>query len=117
MVVVRGLHLIPFRWWAPYLGQLQHETGHTVAADDLPTVDAVSYAVHRARLPWQPTCLEQAVAAQWMLRRYRIASTLYLGVRKHETLEAHAWVRCGPRILTGGSVAHQYHVIASFAND
>jgi hypothetical protein len=38
-------------------------------------------------------CLEQALAAHWMLRRRGIASTFVLGVTSHaRAVDAHAWV-------------------------
>jgi len=53
-----------------------------------------------------------------MLRRRRLVSTLYLGVAKDEngSLSAHAWLRCGRRILTGDSGAEQFKIISSFGD-
>lgn len=76
-------------------------------------LDAVrwSTAVLSARLPWCRNCLAQAVAAKRYLNRKGIPSTLFLGVateapqsrRNLETIEAHAWIECDGRILTGES--------------
>ena len=66
-------------------------------------------------LPWKPVCLPQAVAAQWMLRRRGVASTLYLGVNPSVGLDAHAWVRAGTMIVTGGPTQDQFAVVSSFA--
>jgi hypothetical protein len=67
----------------------------------------------------QSVCLPQAVATQWMLKRRRIAGTLYLGVAKDETqpekLAAHAWLRCGTFILTGAAGHRQFTVVATFS--
>jgi hypothetical protein len=74
-----------------------------------------------ANTPWKSVCLPQAVAGQWMLKRRRIAATLYLGVAKKdadpEQLAAHAWLRCGDAILTGTAGHRQFTVVASFAPD
>jgi hypothetical protein len=77
-------------------------------------VDRVSFAIPRvgARVPWRADCLVQALAAQHWLRRRRVLTTLFIGVRKSTTadLEAHAWLMAGDRIITGGQ-AGPYHPI------
>jgi hypothetical protein len=57
------------------------------------------------------------VAAKILLRRSGIASTLYLGAafKARSTLEAHAWLRCGPLYVTGGAGHLRYGTVASFA--
>lgn len=71
-----------------------------------------------ARTPWTSACLVQGLAAQRMLRRRRIPSTLYLGVAQdaggRRQLDAHAWLRCGELILTGAAGYQRYTVVASF---
>ncbi|HEY9382427.1 MAG TPA: lasso peptide biosynthesis B2 protein [Gemmatimonadales bacterium] len=77
----------------------------------------IRWAVETAsrHLPWKPVCLPQAVAAQWMLRRRGIASTLYLGVNPAASFDAHAWVRAGTVIVTGGPREDGFAVVSSFA--
>ena len=68
-----------------------------------------------ARFP-SATCLVQALAADAMLRRRRLASELRLGVRLRDhgdsadvpdvPIEAHAWVECDGGVVIG-AVAHQ----------
>jgi len=69
-------------------------------------------------LPWESKCLVQAISGKMMLRRRQIPSTLYLGVAKKEDgdLNAHAWIRCGDRILTGARGHRQFTVVASFGD-
>ncbi len=72
------------------------------------------------RTPWVSTCLMQALAAQRMLRRRNIPATVYLamlagGRKTSDPLLAHAWVRCGDRVITGQCDESQYRVIATFA--
>ena len=43
-------------------------------------------------LPWHPTCLRQAMAVRWMLRRRRVPSVLHLGIADVASMDAHAWV-------------------------
>jgi hypothetical protein len=68
-------------------------------------------------LPWTSRCLAEAIAGKRMLQKRGVRSTLYLGLAKDEQadLEAHAWLRCGSRVLTGGQASASYAVIASFA--
>lgn len=100
---------------------LQQEQGLT-ADQANPAADApcqrVGWAIRCAsrRTPWLSNCLAQALTGKIMLRRRGIASTLYLGVAKggQNNLAAHAWLRSGEIILTGGYNLAQYTVIASF---
>jgi hypothetical protein len=100
-VLLRALRL---RRLAPRLGRhmaVSPEDGPT--GDVVGEVQSVRWAIAAAarHLPWQPVCLPQAVAAQWMLRRRGIASTLYFGIAPGPEYQAHAWVRAGRVIVTG----------------
>lgn len=111
------LRLLRFSWVASRLGRHMAESP---ALDDQGTTSRVvriRWAVETAarHLPWKPVCLPQAVAAQWMLRRRGIASTFYLGVNPAEGLDAHAWVRAGSIIVTGGPRQDRFAVVSSFA--
>jgi hypothetical protein len=68
--------------------------------------------------PWLSNCLAKAIAGRCMLRRRRIASTLYFGMTKGEDgqLKAHAWLQSGGMTLTGGSNLDRYAVIATFSD-
>ena len=72
-------------------------------------VDRVAFAIPRAaaRVPWRATCLVQALAAKRWLNRMGIASHLKLGARqgKDRSLDAHAWLEIGGRIVVGGDSA------------
>jgi hypothetical protein len=71
------------------------------------------------RAPWKTRCLVRAIAAQLMLKRRRINSTLSLGVARsgNKPLKAHAWVKCGDVFLTGERPAMDYTVVAMFSNE
>lgn len=111
--------LLPFRWVAPRLGRKMAESSQGAGAVPAVTLDRVSWAVAAAsrNLPWECKCLAQAMAAKAMLQCRGVASTLYLGVAKEAPagLQAHAWLRCGERILTGRQAMAGFTVIASFA--
>jgi hypothetical protein len=112
---------IPFRCLAVSLGRHMNESGEQVDPSALWYARMIGEAVRSAanNTPWKSVCLPQAVAAQWMLKRRRIAATLYLGVAKDEKrperLAAHAWLRCGDIILTGSAGHCRFTVVATFS--
>lgn len=112
---------VPFRWIAPYLGRRMVQSPATVPVDARAHVVRISWAVQSVarRLPLGFVCLPQAIAAKWMLRRRRLASTLYLGLARPEEarLSAHAWLRAGDRILTGRAESLTHSPIATFAEE
>lgn len=70
-----------------------------------------------AKTPWQSACLAQALTGAAMLRRRRLQGVLYLGVAREETLPegmaAHAWLRSGSAVVTGGTYA-RYAVVGQY---
>ena len=61
---------------------------------------------------WRPTCLPQALATSWILRRSNIPVSLQLGVRgSGANFEAHAWVEVFEQIIIGGQTRHEYLVL------
>lgn len=75
-----------------------------------------------ARLGGRLTCLMQAMAAHWMLRRRRIVSTLVLGTLaergpdRHLRLKAHAWIRHGSSVVLGGETGEVYSPVSCFVH-
>jgi hypothetical protein len=67
--------------------------------------------------PWDSNCLAQALAARQMLRRRGIPCTTCLGaaIESGQGLVAHAWLYCGPWILTGAQGHQRYKIVAVFA--
>jgi hypothetical protein len=61
-------------------------------------------------LPWRPTCLRQALAVRWMLRRRGIASECHLGVFTVAPFAAHAWVTVDGAVVVGGPVTRATRV-------
>lgn len=119
--------LLPFRWVAPYLGQRMAET----PVEQLPTEQQqqlrnIAWAIRKlsAHTPWESKCLVQAMAAKHMLKSRQINSTLYLGVMRNgcgdktdaDPLKAHAWLRSGHMLLTGGQGYQYFTVVATFAD-
>lgn len=97
-----------FRRLAPWLGR------SVAAPQPLPPLDA--RAQRRAlqigrtlrlaarRTPWDSNCLARALAANVLLRLFRVPHMLCLGVARSPSaqLQAHAWVVAGERSVTGG---------------
>jgi len=112
---------IPFRWLAVSLGKRMNESDASGDPSDVRIARMIGQAIRSAanNTPWESVCLPRAVAAQWMLKRRRIAATFYLGVSKGvagpDLLAAHAWLRCGDEILTGDEGHRHFTVVASFA--
>ena len=109
--------LLPFRSIAPYLGRLNQETPEAYIQSEQVVVGHIVWAIARSSryTPWRSNCLARAIAAKIMLRRRKIASTLYLGLKKNaDRLEAHAWLRVGQQIVTGGAIQSQFKVISFF---
>lgn len=67
------------------------------------------------RMPWA-RCFQQGLAAQVMLRRRGIGSTLYYGAapNQQQGLSAHVWVRDGDIDVVGGEIASAFAVLATF---
>ena len=66
---------------------------------------------------WESKCLVRALTAQKILKKRKLHSTLYLGVRQDEEgkMLAHAWLRWGKFIVTGGNEdLSKYAVVSKF---
>lgn len=54
------------------------------------------------RVPWKAVCLEQALAAHWMLGRLGVPSLVRIGVALDgEDLAAHAWLEVRGKVFIG----------------
>ena len=113
-----SLLLLPFRFVSARLGAPMQESGEDVA--DRVLLGRIAWAVGAVsrRAPWRCKCLEQGIAAKMMLRRRRLANTLYVGVARGEReLEAHAWLRSGTVYVTGGAEHERFSVVSTFADE
>jgi hypothetical protein len=80
-----------------------------------PRVIAWAVAAAGRRIPWS-TCLVEALAADYLLRRAGFAPELRIGMRRGASvvpLEAHAWVMCGGQVLIGNDQALDQYVVLS----
>ena len=115
--VIMALH--PFRRIAASLGEVGGETPRSVPPAHDEVARQVGWAVETAarHVPWNSRCLAQALAAWRMLGRRGIAGTIYFGVQQNPArpFDAHAWLRCGDRLVTGGEPGEQFKVLVNFS--
>lgn len=118
-LTLAGLQLAVVRFpkLAARLGRHMAESSTEESSSRTEQARRIQWAVESAArvLPWKPVCLPQAVAATRMLRRRDIRSTLYLGVDPSAGFDAHAWVRVGTFIVTGGPRPDRFAVVSTFA--
>lgn len=100
---------LPFRWWSNRLGiSVPGEADPVQTAYDARARD-IAWALKaiNRRVGDRFTCLMLAMAAQWMLNRRGIASSVVLGTcnelndRQELAFKAHAWLRVGNHIVLG----------------
>ena len=74
-------------------------------------IRAVKYSFFKSK------CYDQALATTFMLKRRRISSTIYFGLHKEtDQLLAHAWVRCGKKIISGKAGFDRFTPVAWFGS-
>lgn len=109
---------IPFEKYKRYIGKYKKETSFELNSKEYRIIKRVAWAVNivSRKTPWESKCLVQALTAQRMLKRRKICSTLYLGVNKDakNTMNAHAWLRCGEVFVTGGYNRDEFKEVAKF---
>jgi len=112
-----ALKTVPFARIARRLGRHMAESRTAEEAAVTERAARVQWAIETAarHLPWKPVCFPQAVAGTLMLRRRGIQSTLYFGVDPGHDLDAHAWVRVGNLVVTGGPLDGRFTVVSTFA--
>lgn len=114
-----AMAVIPFRRIATWLGTPGAETAAVAKPEELRTAEEVGWAVGvlGRRVPWDGRCLAQALAATGMLRRRGLEGTVTFGVREGVSagFDAHAWLRLGPRVVTGGPGYNDFKAFTTFA--
>jgi hypothetical protein len=109
-----ALIVLPFRRIAAWLGIPATENSLKATAEQLEVATHIGSAVGclARRVPWDSRCLAQALAAAWMLRRRGLEPTLSFGADLGNSREivAHAWLRFGPYLVTGGSGHERFKI-------
>ncbi|MBU1325923.1 MAG: lasso peptide biosynthesis B2 protein [Alphaproteobacteria bacterium] len=128
LAVARATLLVrPFRTVARRLGHLTTPDDPRVAAAQVRGTEAevrvvtdVRWAVAAAarRVPFRAVCLQQALAAEAMLRRRRIATVLHLGSGRDGAGEmtAHAWLDAAGVPVTGYPLAPYLQEVGCFVS-
>jgi hypothetical protein len=110
---------LPFRRIAAWLGTPGTETPPTATDSQILLAGRIGWAVGAVarRVPWDARCLAQALAATWMLRRRGLEGTVSFGADRGESRQflAHAWLRFGPRLVTGGPGRERFKTLTTFA--
>ena len=101
-----ALWLLPFRNVHPLMSRLSHVTVRRKNMTEIQATTSVAWAVGVAgRVVPEATCLVRAMAAQILLARHGVESSIRLGVKRAEAgeLKAHAWLECRGRVVVGGA--------------
>jgi transglutaminase-like putative cysteine protease len=110
---------LPFRRIAAWLGTPGAETPATATAEEMRVAQEIGWAVGvlARRVPWDGRCLAQALAATGMLRRRGLEGTVSFGARRGESagFDAHAWLRLGSCMVTGGPGHERFQIFTTFA--
>jgi transglutaminase-like putative cysteine protease len=110
---------LPFRRIAAWLGTPGAETPATATAEEMCAAQEIGWAVGALarRVPWDGRCLAQALAATGMLRRRGLEGTVSFGARRGESagFDAHAWLRLGSCMVTGGPGHERFQIFTTFA--
>ncbi len=109
---------LPFRRIAAWLGTSEAEGPATATSEDIHVAQEIGWAVGALarRVPWDGRCLAQALAATGMLRRRGLEGTVSFGARRGSSagFDAHAWLRLGSCIVTGGPGYERFQTFTTF---
>lgn len=112
------LWLVPFRYLKRRLGRAGTEGPRETSAATRRLAWRVGDAVTimSAYTPFKATCLVQALAARRVLTAKHVRATLYFGVHRLEAgFGAHAWLRVGTEVVTGGPESADNAVVGSYS--
>ena len=114
-----AMALLPFRRIAAWLGTPGAESPSTASAEQIYTAGEIGWAVGvlARRVPWDGRCLAQTLAATGMLRRRGLEGTVSFGAGQGGPtgFDAHAWLRLGPCVVTGGPGHERFKTFTTFA--
>ena len=115
MAVAAALvRLLPFRRAIRYFGE------KSVCPDiiDAAEVRRIAWSIDRVSglVPWRAVCIQQGIAAQWMLRRRHIDAILNYGIGEgpENELAAHVWISVAGVAIIGGEVAANFRTVATY---
>lgn len=103
---------VPETWRGRNSPAIPRRASSTIETQVVGAVNAAS-----RRLPWKPSCLAEAGAAQVMLRRRHAPGVVVIGLRPSEQdskWDAHAWLMGRAGSLTGGPAANGFTAVTVF---
>lgn len=114
-----AMAFLPFRRIAAWLGTPGAESPATATVEETSIAKDIGWAVGvlGPRVPWDGRCLAQALAATGMLRRRGLEGTVSFGARQGNAaaFDAHAWLRLGSCVVTGGPAHEHFKTFTTFA--
>ena len=109
---------IPFKKIASSIGRQKVESTHDLKSMVSPT--KIQHAIRRASryTLHKSKCYDQALTAKALLGQCNLPATIYFGLAKESQnqLMAHAWVRCGNKIISGKVGMERFTVVACFGD-
>ncbi len=112
-----ALRVLPFRRIAAWLNRPSQRAELTGEERERIRKEVV-WAIERTarHLPGETVCFPRGLAAQTMLRRRSISTTLYYGAATlpERGLTAHVWVQDGDEGVVGHREAGSYHILARY---
>lgn len=115
------IKVLPFRMLSKLIGERNKKAMTVDSPEHKATIlSGISFAIRQMskHVFWSSVCLDQALAAKWILQRRQIPSTLYFGVAKgdkpDDMVKAHAWLLVEDESVIGGE-GEGYHIIAYFS--
>lgn len=111
---------VPFNKLAKRIGTISLES--TIEPEEvfIPYIRKVRKAVMMTgkNTPWESLCLVQALTVQKLLKKKRIDNTVYLGLFKdaNSKVLAHAWIKCGNKVVVGEKGMEKFSVVAKFGS-
>lgn len=125
------INTAPFKHYAHRLGVLDGTAPRTplITRQQEARARVISSTIKVAAKysPWEANCFPQAMTARCLLGLYNIPYALFFGLRREahsngnsdaeNALKAHAWIVCGPVIVTGGASFGQYQTVGCFVSE
>ena len=119
LIARAAIAFLRFRRIAKWLGTANSESPASATTEETSIAQEVGWAVGAVarRVPWDSRCFAQALAATWMLRRRGLEGTVSFGASPGGAggFDAHAWLRFGPCMVTGGPGHERFKAFTTFA--
>jgi hypothetical protein len=111
---------VPFKKYKHWFGKMQNTFEGEYSENQIVYAKKIKNKVLAIcnNTPWESKCLVQALSCKKILEKRGIKTTLYLGVNtedKEKGMQAHAWLKMGELVLTGGPIHNQYKVVNFFS--